>query len=307
MNNELFLSKIKEICPKAKKYEFYKNAVIYKDENDNKHVVKENKDDALKIYNYLNYRGFSYLPKLEYLDKDIYIYKYEEDLEMPKEQRMSDLIKTSALLHNKTVYYKDISVDEVKELYEYLSNKIVNTYNYYDDIMNIIESNIYMSPSSYMLARNCSMIFNCLEFSKNMLDDWYKKMEKTSKKRIVLLHNNLNIRHLIRNDENILISWNNSKRGLPIYDFINLYKNNFADYDFNELYYEYKKRFPLTKEEEMLIFIYLFIPDKLNLTKSEMAKTIDVARLCNYLVTTDKLFMEQEAENTKEQKTNVNK
>ena len=46
---------------------------------------------------------------------------------MPKEQRMSDLIKTSALLHNKTVYYKDTSVDEVKELYEYLSNKIVNT------------------------------------------------------------------------------------------------------------------------------------------------------------------------------------
>ena len=119
MNNELFLSKIKEICPKAKKYEFYKNAVIYKDENDNKHVVKENKDDALKIYNYLNSRGFSYLPKLEYLDKEVYIYKYEEDLEMPKEQRMSDLIKTSALLHNKTVYYKDTSVDEVKELYEY--------------------------------------------------------------------------------------------------------------------------------------------------------------------------------------------
>ena len=140
MNNELFLSKIKEICPKAKKYEFYKNAVIYKDENDNKHVVKENKDDALKIYNYLNSRGFSYLPKLEYLDKEVYIYKYEEDLEMPKEQRMSDLIKTSALLHNKTVYYKDTSVDEVKELYEFLSNKIVNTYNYYDDIMNIIKT-----------------------------------------------------------------------------------------------------------------------------------------------------------------------
>ena len=255
MNNELLLSKIKEICPKAKKYEFYKSAVIYKDENDNKHVVKENKEDALEVYNYLNSRGFAYLPKLEYLDKDVYIYKYEEDLEMPKEQRMSDLIKTSALLHNKTVYYKDTSVDEVKELYEYLSNKIVSTYNYYDDIINMVESKVYMSPSSYMLARNCSMIFNCLEFSKNTLDDWYKKMEKTSKKRIVLLHNNLDVHHLIRNDENVLISWNNAKRGLPIYDFINLYKNNFADYDFNELYYEYKKRFPLTKEEEMLIFI----------------------------------------------------
>ena len=54
MNNELFLSKIKEICPKAKKYEFYKNAVIYKDENDNKHVVKENKDDVQKLQHYFN-------------------------------------------------------------------------------------------------------------------------------------------------------------------------------------------------------------------------------------------------------------
>lgn len=305
MNKEILKEKLKRICPKAKKYEFYKNSIIYKDENDKKHVIKKKDFNVLETYNYLNSRGFGYLPKLEYLDDDVYVYEYVSNTKTPDEQRMSDLIKIDALLHNKTVYYKDISIDEVKEIYENLTAKINELYNYYDDVMTMIESRIYMSPSEYMLARNCSMIFNCLDFSRSKLDEWYEIMKNKNKKRIVLLHNNLDPKHLVRSDENVLISWNKSERNLPIYDFIKLYKNNYCNYDFNELYKEYIKRFPLTKEERMLLFINLFIPPKIVFSKPEIITTMEVSKLCNYLITTDKLFMENEAKNTEEQKTQV--
>lgn len=301
MSRVFLKDKIRGICSGVKRYEFHSDSVIYKDETGKKHVIKENNGNILETYNYLNSRGFGYLPRLEYCDNEVYVYEYKEDTKTPDEQRMSDLIKMDALLHNKTVYYKDTSLDEIKEIYENLSMKIDNTYNYYDDIITMIESNVYMSPSEYMLARNCSSIFSCLNFCRKELDEWFEIMKDKSKKRMVLLHNNLNPNHLIRAEENVLISWNKTTRDIPIYDFIGLYKKYYAEYDFNELYKEYLKRFPLTKEERKLMFIILFIPPRLPAFQSEIKATEEVAKLCNYLVTTDKLFMENEAKNTKEQ------
>ncbi len=305
MNRNFLKSKIRNICSNVKRYEFYDSSVIYKDEKEKKHVIKQNDNNILEIYNYLNSRGFGYLPRLEYCDNDIYVYEYTSDTNTPDEQRMSDLIKMDALLHNKTVYYKDTSLDEVKEIYENLILKIDSTYNYYDDIITMIESRVYMSPSEYMLARNCSSIFSCLNFCRKELDEWFEIMKNKSKKRMVLLHNNLQPNHLIRSEENVLISWNKSVRDLPIYDFISVYKKYYSDYDFNELYKEYLKRFPLTEEERKLMFIILFIPPRLLLSKSEIKATMEVAKLCNYLVTTDKLFMENEAKNTEKQNDKV--
>ena len=122
-----------------------------------------------------------------------------------------------------------------------------------------------------------------------------------------MLHNNLDTSHLIRNKDNILISWDYVKRDLPIYDFIKLYKSNYNKYDFSELYKEYLKGFPLLEEEKILMFIILFIPNKISFNSSELKNTIMVSDLFNYLFTTDKLFMENEAKNTEEQNNKVNK
>jgi len=306
MKNDVLRNAIKKFCPNVKRYEFYKNSIIYKDPEGKKHVAKENKNNILETYNYLNSRGFGYLPRLEYCDDNSYVYQFVEDINTPNEQRISDLIKIDALLHNKTVYYKDISIDEVKEIYEGLTKKIDNTFNYYDDIITMIESKIYMSPSEYMLARNCSSIFSCLNFCKKELDDWYSIMQSKTKKRVVLLHNNLDPEHIIRSDDNVLISWDKVTRDLPIYDFISMYKKMYSKYDFNELYREYLKRFPLLDEERKLMFIILFIPPKIVFSSSEINSTIEVSKLCNYLVTTDKLFIENEAKNTKEQNHKIN-
>lgn len=307
MNNKLIKDLIKRNCSNVKKYELYNNAIVYIDDNSNKFVAKKNNNDILSLYNYLNSRGFNYLPELSFCNDLGYIYRFKEDIITPDEQKISDLVKLDALLHNKTVYYKDITIDEIKEMYEKLKDKINSTYNYYDDLVTMIEGKIYMSPSYYLLIRNCSSIFSCLNFCLNELDKWYDKVSSSSKKRVVLLHNNLDVKHLIKSDDNVLISWDNAVRDLPIYDFIKLYKNNYDKYDFNILYKEYIKKFPLLEEEKMLMFIILFIPWKINFKDNELINTINVGKLCNYLYITDNLFMENEAKNTKVEDNNINK
>lgn len=306
MTKDLIRGVVKKQCPTARRYELHKNAVIYTDKAGKKFVAKNNDNNILTTYNYLNSRGFGYLPRLSYCDESGYVYEYEDDIDTPLEQKMSDLIKLDALLHNKTAYYKDIPIDEVKEIYEKLSEKIKHTFNYYDDLITMIEGKIYMSPSEYLLARNCSSIFSCLNFCLKELEEWYKIMSTRTKKRVVLLHNNLDPRHLIRNGDNILISWNNATRDLPIYDFIKLYKANFDKYDFNELYKEYLRKFPLLEEEKKLMYVILFIPEKITFNESELKSTIKVGRLCNYLYTTDRLFMENETKNTEKQNHKIN-
>ena len=307
MNNDIIKNVIKKQCPTVKKYEFLKNAIIYTDANDKKFVAKENaKNNIINIYNYLNSRGFGYLPRLIYYNNDGYVYEYVDDILTPKEQIISDVIKMDALLHNKTVYYKDVSLNEIKEIYENLRSKIDNVFNYYDDLVTMIEAKTYASPSEYMLIRNCSTIFSCLNFCIYELDNWYKITSNKNKKREVLLHNNLDPSHLIRNDDSVLISWDYATRDLPIYDFIKLYKKNYNKYDFSELYKEYIKRFPLLEEEKLLMFVILFIPWKIKFNQNELKMTIEVGKLCNYLFITDKLFMENEAKNSKEQNNNIN-
>ena len=184
MNNCLIRNVIKNQCASLKKIVLCKNAIIYTDCNGRKYVAKENgENNIINTYNYLNSRGFGYLPRLVYYNNDGYVYEYENGITMPNEQKISDIIKIDALLHNKTVYYKDISLDEVKEIYENLNMKIDNTYNYYDDLITVIESKIYASPSEYLLLRNCSTIFSCLSFCKSSLDKWYEIVSNKNKKR----------------------------------------------------------------------------------------------------------------------------
>lgn len=304
--NSILKDIIKKRCPSAKKYEIYKNSIIYTDEHNKKYVAKLNKNNILEKYNYLNSRGFGYLPRLLYCDDNGYVYEYVENTNSPREQKISDLVKLDSLLHNKTVYYKEISTDEIKEIYENLTAKISNTFNYYDDLITMIENKVFMSPGEYLLARNCTSIFSCLNFCQSKLDEWYEIIKEKGKKREVLLHNNLDINHILENDEGVLISWDKSVRDMPIYDFISLYKKNYHKYDFNTLYKEYIKKFPLLDEETKLMYVILFIPERIIFNDSELNTTLNIGKLCNYLFTTDRLFMENETEDSKKENHNIN-
>lgn len=251
------------------------------------------------IYKYLLSRNFEYFPKVIDSNEDSTIYEFVDDVKYDNEQRAFDLIHTIALLHSKTTYYKDVDIDEYKKIFEETMEKINYIYNYYMDVINIIESKIYMSPSEYLIARNISKIFSCIYFCKNELEQWYEIVKNEKRKRVVTLHNNLKLDNIIRNKSVYLIGWEYSKIDSPIYDFINFYNKYTLYFDFRSLLNEYERIFPFKEEEKKLLSVLISIPSKIPNTEKEYNKVKNVRQLLDKIYKTEMLLTPKEKEETK--------
>lgn len=251
------------------------------------------------IYKYLLSRNFEYFPKVIDSNEDSTIYEFVDDVKYDNEQRAFDLIHTIALLHSKTTYYKDVDIDEYKKIFEETMEKINYIYNYYMDVINIIESKIYMSPSEYLIARNISKIFSCIYFCKNELEQWYEIVKNEKRKRVVTLHNNLKLDNIIRNKSVYLIGWEYSKIDSPIYDFINFYNNYALYFNFRSLLNEYERIFPFKEEEKKLLSVLISIPSKIPNTEKEYNKVKNVRQLLDKIYKTEMLLTPKEKEETK--------
>ncbi len=235
--------------------------IVIADTNKGKVVLKKSKNKDY-IFDYLNTRNFDYYP--EYITENDYtISKYVEDIKIPKEKKITDLIDLVSLMHSKTTHYKKVSNDEYKKIYEDLSNNFQYLYEYYNDVISIIDEKVFMSPSEYLLARNISYIFKSIENGKMYVDNWLEEISDLDKMRITVVHNNLDLSHYIKTDKDYLISWDKSKLDIPIFDLYNLYNNHFLDFDFLELLNRYEKNYPLKNYEIDLFFILITMPDKL--------------------------------------------
>ena len=302
--NDLF-KYINKYFPNSNDYKIYNNAIVFNN-NDKRYVIKKC-NNIKKTYNYLKSRSFEYIPNITFLDNNIYVYEYDNDSDIPNETKIKDIIYLSSLMHSKTYYFKDISLDEIKEKYESLINKNNDTYKFYMNMINLIEHYVYPSPSYYLLSRNISMFLNALDFSKQMINKWYEHIKKEPKIREVLLHNNLSLNHYVNSyDKKKLISLDKCSNGLCIYDFINLYKKYYDQYDFIEIYNIYNNKFKILESEKLLMYAILFIPDKIDFNNNEIINTKKVYKTCNYLYKTNELFMKNEAKYTKEEDNKIN-
>lgn len=282
--------KIDEILKKnslvATRYE-KNNNVYFVDTRDGKFVLKENYHN-IDIYNYLKTRSFNYYPKILNNQNDKYlITEYIEDIDIPKEQKILDMINLVSLLHYKTTHYKEVTEDDYKQIYEDIDNNINYLYSYYIDLITLIETKVYMSPSEYLIASNISKLLASLTYAKEELDSWYDDAKEIKKQRLVVLHNNLKLEHFIENENPYLISWNKSKIGLPIFDLYKLYKKHCLDFDFSEILNRYESKYPLLPREKKLLFILIVLPDKIELNKTEYENTLEVSKLINSLYKTE--------------------
>ena len=50
--NRMIKDVLRKVTKNAQRYEFYKNAVVFIDDEHKKHVCKENKNNILQLYNY---------------------------------------------------------------------------------------------------------------------------------------------------------------------------------------------------------------------------------------------------------------
>jgi len=259
---------------------------------DNKIVIKDRENKNIeKTYRYLKSRSFDYFPEPIEIDEENEIYPYIEDSEEPREQKAIDLIHLISLLHNKTTFYREIDIDKNKEIYEDILSKLEYLNNYYIDLITVIEKEVYMSPSSYLIARNINIIFQSIYFAKDSIESWYKKIENNKNERVVNIHNNINLDHYRKSDKPYLISWSSSKIANPIYDLLSFYQNHYLELDFDDLFHYYESNYPLKEEERLLLFTYMAIPPKIEIENNEYNMCIKINKIIDYLYKTSNLIM----------------
>ena len=259
-------------------YSYKKNGnVVICDTNIGKIVIKKNSNKNY-IYNYLSDRSFNYFPKIINSNSDYVITKYIDNKDIPDEQKINDLTDLLSLLHSKTTHYKIVTEDDYKKIYEDLSNNLEYLKEYYTDLISIIDSKVFMSPSEYLLARNISFIFSSIENDKEEVNIFLKETLDLNKMRISVVHNNINISHYIRDNKNYLISWDKSKIDIPIFDLYNLYNNHCLDFDFIEILKRYEKTYPLKKYELDLFLALINMPSKIEFNDTEYNMCIKISK-----------------------------
>lgn len=268
-----------------------KNVTII-DSTSGSYVIKIKENDKVnEAYNYLKSRSFDYFPNLEKEMRDsVNVFEYIEEVEMPREQKALDMMELVALLHNKTTYYKEVTEDKYKEIYDNLKNNINYTKNYYDNIYNILSEEIYHSPSHYLLIRNIYKLYAALDFANEELDNWYENIKQDTKTRVAFIHNNLETDHFIRSDKGYLISWEKSKIDSPILDIINFYQKEYMNLDFEPLLNKYFHSYPLNEYEKKLLFIVISIPPIIELEGIEIKVTSNIRKKLDYVFKTEKLI-----------------
>lgn len=288
---------MQEINEILKKYELHprkytKNKkAIFVETSEGKYRIKPKTANKEKIYEYLKSRNFNYLPKIITNNNEEYeVTEYIESYNIPNEQRMIDLIDLISLLHNKTTHYQEVTEDDYKEIYEDLKNNVEYLYSYYNDLITLIENKVYMSPCEYLIARNISIIFKTLNFLHEEIEHWYQLVKEKQKKRLVVLHNNLELNHFISNEKDYLISWDKAKIGIPIFDLYKLYLKHGLDFDFIELFKRYEKNYPLHEDERRLFFILIMLPEKIEFTNNEYENTKRVGKKIDFIYKTQRLI-----------------
>ncbi len=289
------MSKIRETVEKYAlkplKYQIKGKVTIIDTDNGRFALKEKNRNNNQSIFEYLNSRNFHYYPEIVSTDRDDYeITEYQEMVDMPDDQKMMDMIDLVALLHSKTTYFEEVDIDDYKKLYEDISNNIAYLTSYYNDYISVFETKVFMSPSEYLFARNISAIYSALYFAKQELEKWYEMIQEKRKQRHVVLHNNLDLSHFIRNERSYLVSWDKAKIDLPIFDLYKLYKRHGLDFDFSEILKRYERTYPLLEEERKLLFILIALPDKIEFDGPEYQMCQIISREFDLLFKTEQLI-----------------
>ncbi len=274
-----------------------KGKVTIIDTQDGKYIYKEGKLNP-QILNYLKSRSFDYMPSFLNSNNETYqLTSYIENLDIPKEQKILDMIRLISLLHSKTTHYKEIDLDYYEKIYEDLNGNLNYLYIYYTDLITVIESKIFMSPSESLLATNITKIYDTISKNKERLDKWHTLIKEKRKERQVVLHNNLKLDHFLESDIPYLISWDKAKIGSPIFDLYKLYQSHALDFDFDSLLHEYEKTYPLLKEEKELLFVLISLPDIINFKNTEYINCQNISKMIDKIYKTEMLILPKESKN----------
>ena len=233
---------------------------------------------------YLKAKQFNNILDIECDDSDRFeITRYVEEVPFLIEDKAMEAVYLLSMLHNKTTFYKSISLDDVKCFYERHCDEIINLRDYFNNLCYIFDENLFLSPSNYLFIRNVTVIFNALDSSKYYIDKWYDIMKDKNSKRVVMNHNNLELSHIIIGDHPYIINWNNASVDSPVMDLYNFFRKNFFNINIESLFLVYNSKYQLTTDELFLLFSLLLLPLKVDFSGWEIENTKNVYDTYRYL------------------------
>lgn len=262
------------------------------DVGDNIYVIKKRCNKSEKLFRYLKSRSFICFPKIVFRTDNYDFYEFINDVGISIEERAMDMVKVVADLHGKTTFYRDVDDDYYKEIYESVLDRIEYLNNYYNDLAEIFEKEEFMSPSHYLFLRNFNKLLISFSYARYSIEEWYKIIKEKRRVRIVNIHNNLFLTHCLISDKPYLISWDKSKKDMPIYDMIKVYKEYYSKLDFLELLKRYELIYPWLLEEKKLFFCLISIPSKVEFNDSEYVMCHKLKELYEFLNTSQSLINE---------------
>lgn len=259
------------------------NVRIVTDDN-GKYVYKKNKKKNKDVYKYLMSKNFPYFPKV-YTDsrENVEICEYIEDIVNDNNTKQEDLINLVTVLHNKTVHYRTVDLDEVKRIYEDFKDRFNYLYSYYVSIEKMIEEEIYMSPANYYFILNISYVFKVLEFGNMMIENWYQHIKSQKTLRFVLAHRNLSFDHLLKNNNPYLISWDKADFDFISEDLVSIFQNNYHQIEIDTILNLYNNKYLLKDYEYELFLAKICLLKQINFNNSESKKMVEVVNFNNYV------------------------
>lgn len=261
----------------------YINTAKLIEEDNNYYILKPRKIEIEDIYSNLISRNFNnFLSPIE-INNSYEKYEFINELNSSDDDRSNDIVYLMSLLHNKTTSFNEVNENELKTRFEDIIIILDETYEYYSNLQNNIEEEIYMSPAEQLLMNNISKIYYLLNISRKNIEDYYEIISNKKVERKSIIHGNLKINHILESKEKYLISWNNSKKEIPVYDLVKFYKNEYEKIELSSLYENYKSKYKLYKEEENLFISLISIPNIIKLDKTNYIDCININGLVDYV------------------------
>jgi len=280
-----------------------KGKIVILHSSDGAFILKPKNTNLNKTRSYLDSCGFNNYIKP--VDKNIHtsydVYPKVEDLSASNEQKAHNLCRVVGLLHSKTSCFKDVDQNKYDNIYNDINETLIYLENYYSDLYDEIFPREYFNPFEELFMDYYSKINNVIYFGKNELENWYSMVADKKNTRVSVVHNNLEIDHLIKSDDDYLISFDNAIIDTPVLDLVKFYKKEYIKIDFSSWFKEYLYYNHLSDDELKLFFILVSIPDEIKITSSNIDNVTQITKLINYINKTEDLIRPYYAKNEVEE------
>ncbi len=276
------------------KYSYLKDVKVIDYGNEKVLIKRKKKYDIDKIYKYLDDHNINnYLRPFKITDKDLH-FNYLNRKNLDNDEIAKHLVYALSDLQNKTTIYKEIDKDKLKEEYDSFKNRIIYLEEYYFTMQDIIENKVYMTPSEYFFIRNVSIIYSALNYSKQLVESWYKIMKEKRRERYVYVHGKCELSHFIISDNDYFISLEKAHIGRPTEDFIAFFKKNYDDTDMMSNFKFYQHRYRYKEEEYLYLLINITIPEKIDIYPSSLNKCLELIKFFDKLKLTSEFILKNE-------------